>query len=213
MCKSASHGTVFVVFSTTILDIKHWVWGKGPDNKGPINVKIRMKISTLPYLSKTLTASTKQWKTVMNNTLQKEQYTTIWREKYINIWLHSSRCKQKGRGKQQKKEVKKYTMIHMTQNWNLSVQSSPCVILSLHAVPCVLLLIAFIWRYSPLSSRLTVLMSHVLLNECILFIRAIFNIHWSSVLTALFGCCMGGATWNCCHLGTRSVYTIQLCIS
>ena len=99
-------------------------------------------------------------------------------------------------------------------NWNLSVQSSPCVILSLLClVCCCWSLLLFIWRYSPLSNRFTVLLLHVLLNECILFVRAIFNIHRSSVLTALFGCCMAGATWNCCHLGERSVYTIQLCIS
>ena len=30
------------------------------------------------------------------------------------------------------------------------------------------------------------------------------------VLRAQFGCYMAGATWNCCRLGARSVYTIQL---
>jgi len=39
------------------------------------------------------------------------------------------------------------------------------------------------------------------------------NMHQSGVLTALFGCYMAGATWNCCHLGTCSVYTIQPCTS
>jgi len=29
----------------------------------------------------------------------------------------------------------------------------------------------------------------------------------------LFGCYMGGATWNCCRLGASSVYTIQSCTS
>ena len=45
------------------------------------------------------------------------------------------------------------------------------------------------------------------------FIVQIFNIHRSGVLTALFGCCMAGATWNCCRFGTSSVYTIQPCTS
>ena len=43
------------------------------------------------------------------------------------------------------------------------------------------------------------------------FIVHIFNIHWSGVLIALFGYCMVGATWNCCHLSASSVYTIQPC--
>ena len=38
------------------------------------------------------------------------------------------------------------------------------------------------------------------------------NIHWP-VVTVLFGCCMAGPMWNCCHLGARSVYTIQPCTS
>ena len=41
------------------------------------------------------------------------------------------------------------------------------------------------------------------------FYHALFNIHRSGVLTALFGCCMAGATWNCCRLGACSVYAIQ----
>ena len=36
------------------------------------------------------------------------------------------------------------------------------------------------------------------------------NIHRSEY-TALFGCYMAGATWNCCRLGAYSVYTIQPC--
>ena len=32
-------------------------------------------------------------------------------------------------------------------------------------------------------------------------------------LTALFGFCMAGVTWNCCRLGARTVYTIQPCTS
>ena len=31
------------------------------------------------------------------------------------------------------------------------------------------------------------------------------NIHWSSVLTVLFDCYLAGATWNCCHPGTRYI--------
>ena len=38
-----------------------------------------------------------------------------------------------------------------------------------------------------------------------------FNFHCSGVLTTLFGCCMAGTTWNCCHL--YSLYTIQSCTS
>ena len=32
-------------------------------------------------------------------------------------------------------------------------------------------------------------------------------------MTALFGCCIAGATWNCCRRGASSVCTIQPCIS
>ena len=39
----------------------------------------------------------------------------------------------------------------------------------------------------------------------------LLNIHRSSVLTVLFGCSMAGATWNCCCLGSGSVYAIQPC--
>ena len=42
---------------------------------------------------------------------------------------------------------------------------------------------------------------------------SLFNIHQSGVPTALFGCCMAGSMWSCCHLGTSSVYTSQLCTS
>ena len=38
--------------------------------------------------------------------------------------------------------------------------------------------------------------------------QILFSIHRSGVLTALFGCYMAGATWNCCRLGARSLYTI-----
>ena len=36
---------------------------------------------------------------------------------------------------------------------------------------------------------------------------AFYKTYW--ILTALFGCWMAGVTWNCCHLGTSSVYTIN----
>ena len=91
-----------------------------------------------------------------------------------------------------------------------------------------------------LSSRLTALTSHVILNEwlynifligfclfvCLfacLRVRAracvcmcvcvCFHIHRSGALTAIFGCYMAGASWNCCCLGARSGYTLQLCNS
>ena len=35
----------------------------------------------------------------------------------------------------------------------------------------------------------------------------------TEAVTVLFGCYVAGATWNCCHLGTSSVYTIQPCSS
>ena len=35
------------------------------------------------------------------------------------------------------------------------------------------------------------------------------NVHRSGVLTALFGCYMAGATWNCCRLGICFTYTIR----
>ena len=58
-----------------------------------------------------------------------------------------------------------------------------------------LLFIAFIGRYSLLSSRLTAHMSHVILNERLYpFIALIINIRGSGVLVALCGCCMAGAT-------------------
>ena len=75
-----------------------------------------------------------------------------------------------------------------------------------------LLLIAFIWRYSTLSRIDS-------LRTCRMWYRSsffgvseaprIFYIHESGVLIALFGCCMAGATWNCCRLGASSEYTIQ----
>ena len=49
----------------------------------------------------------------------------------------------------------------------------------------------------------------MVLNEAVSFHSAFFNIHSSGVLTALFDCCMAGATWNCCRLGARVVYTVQ----
>ena len=65
---------------------------------------------------------------------------------------------------------------------------------------------------------------HVIPNEWLAFYSALKNIllfiiiffkyfRRSGVLTALFGCCMAGATWNCCRLCASSVYTIQPCTS
>ena len=45
------------------------------------------------------------------------------------------------------------------------------------------------------------------------FCTTFFNVHWSGVLTALCGCYMAGATWNCCCFSAHSVFTIQPCIS
>ena len=62
-------------------------------------------------------------------------------------------------------------------------------------------------------------MLRVILNEWLhlsppsFFYSAFIKIQWNGVLTALFGCSMAGAMWNCCHLSASSVHTIQLCIS
>ena len=44
---------------------------------------------------------------------------------------------------------------------------------------------------------------------------ALHSAFWVSteVVTALFGCYMAGATWNCCRHGARSMHTIQPCTS
>ena len=75
---------------------------------------------------------------------------------------------------------------------------------------CKSLLITFIQRYSPLLSRLTALLLHVIVNEWLAF----HSVFWTStkvVCLQLFGCYMAGATWNYCCLGAGSVYTIQPC--
>ena len=41
---------------------------------------------------------------------------------------------------------------------------------------------------------------------------ASWNVHRSGALTPLFGH-VAGATWNCCRVGARSVYTIKPCTS
>ena len=59
-----------------------------------------------------------------------------------------------------------------------------------------LLLITFIYIIALFSTleRLTALMSHVILNECLYpFIARIFYIHGSGTLTALPGCYMASA--------------------
>ena len=45
--------------------------------------------------------------------------------------------------------------------------------------------------------------------ETVAFHRAFLNVHVRDVLTALVGCYMVGAKWNCCRLGACSVDTIQ----
>ena len=73
------------------------------------------------------------------------------------------------------------------------------------------LMIAFIYQFSALeqshcahvacgSKWMTILWHHL-------------SIRWKGVLTALFGCYMAYATWNCCHIGTCSVHTVQPCTS
>ena len=61
-----------------------------------------------------------------------------------------------------------------------------------------LLFIAFIQRYSLLSSRLTLtaLLPLVILNECmtVAFYSTFSNSHWGGVRTALGDCYMAGAT-------------------
>ena len=68
--------------------------------------------------------------------------------------------------------------------------------------------IAFIQRYSPLSSRLTALLMHVILNEWLLFIARF----WISTKVLYVQRCLV-ATWlvprETAAVSARSVYTIQ----
>ena len=48
--------------------------------------------------------------------------------------------------------------------------------------------------------------------ETFTYSSALFNVHLSDVLMALFGCYMVNAIWNCHHPGARSVYIIQPCV-
>ena len=58
----------------------------------------------------------------------------------------------------------------------------------------------FIQRYSPLSSRLTALLSYVTLNERLALFTARFEYsHPSGVAAALFDSYMAGATRSCCR--------------
>ena len=57
-----------------------------------------------------------------------------------------------------------------------------------------LLLIAYVQRYSLLSSRLAALLSHIIMIPNELLSMAILNILRSGVLTTLFSCCMADAT-------------------
>ena len=69
-----------------------------------------------------------------------------------------------------------------------------------------LLLIAFIQRCSPLLSTPCAL---VACNSEQVPFTARFHIHPSGVLGPLCSCCIVGAMWNCCCLGTHSAYIIQ----
>ena len=53
----------------------------------------------------------------------------------------------------------------------------------------------------------------ILSGVTVAFHSAFWNTHRSGVLTALFGCYMACATWNCCHLGASFANTIQPCTS
>ena len=69
-----------------------------------------------------------------------------------------------------------------------------------------LVLITFVESFFPLSSGLTALLSHVILNEWLAF----DSVFWISIkvvyLQLLFSCYMVGATWNCCCLGMFSAH-------
>ena len=50
------------------------------------------------------------------------------------------------------------------------------------------------------------------MNDYLLIALFVVNIHRNDVLTALFGCYLDGATWNCCRPGAFCVHhTIQPC--
>ena len=72
----------------------------------------------------------------------------------------------------------------------------------------------FIYRYSLLSGRLTAFMSHVILNEKLFFYGALFNMHSSGVLTALFGWCHVNLVpcrcTFCVHHTTMHPFTVSL---
>ena len=55
--------------------------------------------------------------------------------------------------------------------------------------------------------KLTALLSNTVWKEWLAF----YSTFWvpTKVVTVPFGCYITGATWNCCRLGTCSVYTIQ----
>ena len=70
---------------------------------------------------------------------------------------------------------------------------------------------SFLYSAILCSQAIIVFMSDVILNEWLPTFIARFLIHWSGVLTALFGCYVAGIMWNCCLFGAHSVYTIQPC--
>ena len=63
------------------------------------------------------------------------------------------------------------------------------------------------------SKWTTILLQRVLLLLLFCVFCFVFYIHRSGVLTALFGCYMAGATWNCSRFGAHSLYAIQPCTS
>ena len=65
--------------------------------------------------------------------------------------------------------------------------------------------------FSLLSSTLTALLSHYVIPNVVFY--SAFWISTGVVYsdTALFSCCMVGATWNCCRLCARAVYNTQPC--
>ena len=66
---------------------------------------------------------------------------------------------------------------------------------------------AFIWPYSSLSSRLAAVLLQVILNEWLaLYSAVLISTKVVYSVTALFGCYMAGATWNCCLFGAFCVH-------
>ena len=65
------------------------------------------------------------------------------------------------------------------------------------------------WADSLHFCRLWLWMSDCSLSLCI----SEYPSKWCTLVSALFGCYMAGATWNCCCLSMHSLYAIQPCMS